>query len=172
MPTRYFTMLARYNAWANRRLYDAAAALDEAEYLMPRKAFFGSIHATLNHILVGDRIWMARIEERPNPPYRLDQILYGDLVALRVAREAEDAHIVNAVAGIDEKRLDQELSYANTKGDRFHTPLRHVLAHFFNHQTHHRGQAHALLSQTGVAPPPLDMIIFLREPGAASGSAR
>jgi uncharacterized damage-inducible protein DinB len=169
MPNRYFTTLARYNQWANRRLYDAVAQLSEADYMAPRAAFFGSIHATLNHILVADRIWIARIEERPNPPYKLNQILYGDLVALRVAREAEDAHIVNLVSNIDERRLDQILAYSTTKGEKQHTQLRLVLAHFFNHQTHHRGQAHGLLSQTQVAPPPLDLLMYLREPAAASG---
>jgi uncharacterized damage-inducible protein DinB len=169
MPDRYFSTLARYNAWANRRLYDAVAQLSEAEYMKPRPSFFGSIHAALNHVLVGDRIWLARLEENPNPMYKLDQVLYGDLVALRVAREAEDAHIGNFVAGIDERRLDQILAYANTRGEKQHTPVRLVLGHFFNHQTHHRGQVHGLLSQTKVAPPPLDLIQFLREPGAASG---
>lgn len=165
---RYFVTLARYNEWANWRLYDAAGRLSEAEYMQPRPSFFGSIHATLNHILVADRIWLARIEEKPNPPYRLDQILYGDLVALRVAREAEDARIVNLVSGIEETRLDQVLAYANTKGEKQHTPLRLVLGHFFNHQTHHRGQVHGLLSHAGVEPPPLDLIYFLRQPSAAS----
>jgi uncharacterized damage-inducible protein DinB len=168
MPNRYFMTLARYNQWANRRLYDAVAQLPEPEYLRPRPSFFGSIHATLNHILVGDRIWIARIEEKPNPPYKLDQILYGDLVALRVAREAEDAHIVNLIAGLDERRLDQILAYANTKGEKQHTQLRLVLGHFFNHQTHHRGQAHGLLSHAGVEPPSLDLIFYLRQPAAAS----
>ena len=123
MPDRYFSTLARYNAWANRRLYDAVAQLSEAEYMKPRASFFGSIHAALNHILVGDRIWLARLEEKPNPKYKLDQVLYGDLVALRVAREAEDAHISNFIAGIDERRLDQILAYANTKGEKQHTPF-------------------------------------------------
>jgi uncharacterized damage-inducible protein DinB len=169
MPNRYFSTLARYNAWANRRLYGAVATLPEAEYMKPRAAFFPSIHATLNHILVGDRIWIARIEEKPAPKLALDQILYGDLVALRVARLAEDRHIENIVAAADETRLDEMLHYRTTKGDPQRTPLRYVLAHFFNHQTHHRGQAHCLLSQTSVAPPSLDMIMFLREPAAAAG---
>jgi uncharacterized damage-inducible protein DinB len=168
MPNRYFTTFARYNEWANRRLYDAVARLPEADYLKPRPSFFGSIHATLNHVLVGDRIWIARILEKPNPPYRLDQILYGDLVALRVAREAEDAHILNVVSGLDERRLDTILAYANTKGEKQHTPLRLVLGHFFNHQAHHRGQVHGLLSHAGAEPPPLDLIYYLREPAAAS----
>lgn len=172
MASRYFLTLARYNAWANRRLYDAVGALGEVEYLKPRPSFFGSIHATLNHILVGDRLWIARIEERPPPPLALDQILYGDLTALRVARWAEDEHIINVVAGLERRRLDQDLVYANVKGERQRTPLRLVLGHFFNHQTHHRGQVHGLLSQTSVVPPPLDLIYFVRESTAASGSAR
>jgi uncharacterized damage-inducible protein DinB len=165
MANRYFTTLARYNQWANRRLYDAAAQLSEPEYMQPRPSFFGSIHATLSHILVADRIWLARIEEKPNPPYKLDQILYGDLVALRVAREAEDARIVNLVAGIDERRLDQILAYANTKGEKQHTQLRLVLGHFFNHQTHHRGQVHGLLTGFGLDAPSLDLILFQRQTG-------
>jgi uncharacterized damage-inducible protein DinB len=169
MPNAYFTTLARYNAWANRRLYEAVAGLGEADYLKPRPAFFGSIHATLNHILVGDRLWTARIEERTPPALKLDQILYGDFVALRVARAAEDEHLVNVVAGLDERRLDEELHYATTSGERQRTPLRLVLGHVFNHQTHHRGQVHGLLSQTAAPPPPLDLIYFLRETGAAAG---
>jgi uncharacterized damage-inducible protein DinB len=169
MPNRYFSTLAAYNAWANRRLYDAVGALPESEYMKPRPVFFGSIHATLNHILVGDRLWIARIEERTPPRLALDQVLYGDLVALRIARLAEDDHIVNLVAGIAEDRLDELLEYRNVKGERQRTPLRLVLGHFFNHQTHHRGQVHGLLSQTAVAPPPLDLIYFVRESGAVAG---
>ena len=166
MGESYFLTLARYNAWANRRLYDACAALSEAEYMKPRPAFFGSIHGTLNHLLVGDRIWIARIQHKPNPKITLDQVLYGDFIALRVARQAEDDHLINLVGGIAERSLDQPLAYANTKGQRQQTPLRLVLAHLFNHQTHHRGQAHGLLSQTGVAPPSLDLIYYLRESAA------
>jgi len=163
MGESHFLTLARYNAWANRRLYDACAALPEAEYMKPRAAFFGSIHGTLNHLLVGDRIWIARIQHKPNPKITLDQVLYGDFIALRVARQAEDDHLINLVCGIAERSLDQPLAYANTAGQRHQTPLRMVLAHLFNHQTHHRGQAHGLLSQTGVAPPSLDLIVYLRQ---------
>jgi uncharacterized damage-inducible protein DinB len=158
MPNRYFSTLARYNAWANRRLYDAVAMLPEAEYMKSRPAFFHSIHGTLNHILVGDRIWLARIEEKPPPKLAHDQILYGDLVALRVARAAEDRHIENVVAGIEEGRLDQMLHYRTVKGEPQRTPLRLVLGHFFNHQTHHRGQATTLLMQLGVDPGITDLI--------------
>jgi uncharacterized damage-inducible protein DinB len=166
MGESYFLTLARYNAWANRRLYDACGALPEAEYMKPRAAFFGSIHGTLNHLLVGDRIWIARLERKPNPKITLDQVLYGDLVALRIARQAEDDHLINLVGGIAERSLDQPLAYANMAGKRYQTPLRLALGHLFNHQTHHRGQAHGLLSQTTVAPPSLDLILYLRESAA------
>jgi uncharacterized damage-inducible protein DinB len=169
MPDSYFLTLAHYNAWANERLYDACAQLAEAEYMRPRQAFFGSIHGALNHLLVADRVWLARIEHKPPLKVTLDQILYGDLVALRVARRAEDEHIVNIVGDISARALDQKLAYANMAGVRQQTKLRLVLAHFFNHQTHHRGQVHDLLSQTAVKPPPLDLIFYVREAEAASG---
>ena len=159
----YFATLARYNVWANRRLYQACEALSAAEYLRERPSVFGSLHATLNHILVIDRIWIARIEGRAPANLKLDQILYGDLIGLKIARFADDDRLRNIVAAIPEAQLDQPLSYRNSRGDRCATPLRIVLAHLFNHQTHHRGQAHALLSHTEVAPPTLDLIDFARQ---------
>lgn len=164
MKLDYFRMFARYNQWANQRLYAASATLPEAEYLKPRAAFFGSLHATLNHILVGDRVWMGRITGRPTADIRaLNQILYAELAGLRVARAAEDAQIVNMTEAMDEPTLNSTLRYKNMTGESQQTPMRFVLAHVFNHQTHHRGQAHALLSQAGAKPPPLDLIYYLRE---------
>jgi uncharacterized damage-inducible protein DinB len=162
MADRYYSTFARYNAWANVRLYGACAKLSEADYLKPRASFFGSIHATLNHLMVADRIWLGRIESRPEK-LALNQILYGDFTALHVARVAEDDRLIRVVDNIDPARLDQPLDYLNTRGERFRTPLRIVLGHLFNHQTHHRGQAHGLLSQTPVPPPELDLIFFVRE---------
>jgi uncharacterized damage-inducible protein DinB len=162
MADRYYSTFARYNAWANARLYGACAKLSEADYLKPRASFFGSIHATLNHLMVADRIWLGRIESRPEK-LALNQILYGDFTALQVARVAEDDRLIRVVDNIDPARLDQPLDYLNTRGERFRTPLRIVLGHLFNHQTHHRGQAHGLLSQTPVPPPELDLISFVRE---------
>jgi uncharacterized damage-inducible protein DinB len=163
MGESYFLSLARYNAWANRRLYDACTALSEAEYMKPRPAFFGSIHGTLNHLLVGDHIWIARLERKPNPKITLDQVLYGDLVALRIARQAEDDRLINVVRAIAERSLDQPLAYANTAGKRYQTPLRMVLGHLFNHQTHHRGQAHALLTACGQDTGDTDLFLVVPE---------
>ncbi len=165
----YFRTLARYNQWANRRLYAAAAGLHEADYMRALPSFFGSLHATLNHILVGDRVWMGRLTGHEETKIRsLDQILYAELAGLRVAREAEDARIVNFADELDEPTLNSTLRYKTTKGEAQATPLRLVLGHLFNHQTHHRGQCHGLLSALGVKdPPPLDLIFYVREAGAA-----
>lgn len=165
MPTLdYFRTLTRYNQWANRRLYDACAELPEAEYMKPRAAFFGSLHGTLNHNLVGDRLWMGRITGHESGIKALDQILYGDFAGLHVAREAEDAQIIQVIDAMDEPTLNTTLRYRTIVGDSMMaTPMRLVLGHLFNHGTHHRGQAHGLLSQTAVAPPPLDLIVYLRE---------
>ncbi len=166
MPSAYFATLARYNAWANRRLYRACELLSEAEYLRERAAFFGSIHATLNHILVADRIWIARIEGRTPLHFKLDQILYPDLIGLKVARGAEDERLRNMVSGLSPAIFDQPLVYRNSRGERCAVQLGLALGHLFNHQTHHRGQAHGLLSQTTVPPPPLDLTDFVREDDA------
>ena len=136
-------------------------ALPDAERRRPCGAFFGSIHATLNHLLVGDRLWLGRMEGRVEK-LALNQILYGDFVALRVARVAEDERLIRVVDGLDAAGLEQPLDYLTTGGDRRRVPMRLVLGHLFNHQTHHRGQAHGLLSQTSVPPPGLDLIDFLR----------
>jgi uncharacterized damage-inducible protein DinB len=165
MADDYFNLLARYNAWANERLYDACAALAEAELKAPRRAFFGSIHATLNHILVGDRLWMSRLAGG-TLVLPLNKILYQDLAPLRAARRGQDELLIELVDGIAATRLDAAVHYRNTRGDAFATPCRLVLGHLFNHQTHHRGQVHDMLSQTAVAPPELDLIFYVRQAGA------
>ena len=114
MNAEYLRTLARYNQWANARLYDACAALSDDEYRKPRPSFFGSIHATLNHLLVGDRIWLGRIEGTEHGITGLDQILHDDLAELRRAREAEDARIIALADGLDDSRLAADLAYTTT----------------------------------------------------------
>src|SRR5262245_51671074 len=114
MKHDYFRMFARYNQWANQRIYEVSASLPEAEYMKSRPSFFGSLHATLNHILVGDRVWMGRIIGQPTTNIRvLNQILYGELAGLRVARAAEDAKIISVVDAMDEPTLNSTLRYKN-----------------------------------------------------------
>lgn len=168
MPSDYFATLARYNAWANRCLYRACERLSEGDYLRERFSAPRSLHATLNHILLADRTWIARIEGRSLPNLDRDQILYADLIGLKVARSAEDEHLRNLVAGISEAMLDQPLVYRNARGDRRETALRLVLGHMFNAQAHYRGEASVLLAQAAVSPPSFDLIRFVREEGRAA----
>ena len=163
-------MLARYNAWANRRLYDAAAALPDADYRADRGAFFKSMHGTLNHLLVGDRIWMRRFTGHGEAPTQLNAILYEDFAELRAAREAEDARIQSYVEALSEADLAGRFRYRTiSKPTDIEQPLAPALAHFFNHQTHHRGQAHCLLTGFGRDAPSLDLILFQRETGIGLG---
>jgi len=159
----YFGRLAAYNTWANQRLFAACGELAESEYLSSRQAFFGTIHGTLNHILVGDRIWFARLAGRKPAITALDQQLYGDFAGLRVARVAEDARIEAFVRDLGEGDFSRPVAYQNLAGEADEQPLEALLGHVFNHQTHHRGQVHDQLSQTKVAPPALDLIAFLRQ---------
>ena len=150
-------MLARYNRLANERLYGVCAGLSEAELKRPRQAFFTSIHGTLNHILLGDRIWLARFEGGVAPSTGLDAILYEDFAELRIARVAEDARIEAFAAGLAPEFLGGSIRYVNNAGRAFDDPVDLLLTHLFNHQTHHRGQVTDLLMQTETKPPVLDL---------------
>lgn len=169
----HFEMFAGYNAWANRRLYEAAATLTEGQYRQDRGAFFKSMHGTLNHLLVGDRVWMHRFTGEGTPPARLDLILFEDLASLRSAREAEDKRIVHWVSSLEEERLAGFIRYRRVTGNKeaVEQALAPALSHFFNHQTHHRGQAHAILTSFGKRDLELDLLYYQREAGMAAGSA-
>jgi uncharacterized damage-inducible protein DinB len=162
----HFEMMAGYNRWANERLYAAAAEIPDADYRADRGAFFGSLHGTLNHLLVGDRIWMRRFTGEGEAPTRLDATLYDDLAALRAARQTEDARIIAYVERLSETDFAGTLRYrtisAPTDMEQYLAP---VLLHFFNHQTHHRGQAHCLLTGLTGAAPSLDLLLFQRASG-------
>jgi uncharacterized damage-inducible protein DinB len=162
----HFRMMAAYNGWANGRLYDACAALPEADVRAGLGAFFGSLLGTLNHLLVADRIWMARFAGDTPAETRLDATLHDDFAALRAAREAEDARIAAFVAALSDVALAADISYVTiTRPGPVRQPLVAALAHFFNHQTHHRGQCHAMLTRLAVDAPSLDLVMFQRETG-------
>ena len=159
-----FAAFARYNAWANRLIYDAAAELSDRDYRADRGAFFRSVHGTLNHLLVADRVWMQRFTGEGEAPSRLDAILHDDLAGLRRAREAEDARIVAYVDGLDEAKLAGTISYRRVSTpEPFEQALAPALSHFFNHQTHHRGQVHALLTGLAGKAPEMDLLYFQRQ---------
>jgi uncharacterized damage-inducible protein DinB len=150
-------MLARYNTLANRRLYEACASLSDAERKEDRPAFFGSIHGTLNHIMVGDRIWLARFGGEKVSSTNLDAILYKDFDELRRVRISEDERIETFAFGLKEEFLGGPIRYVNNEGKTYVDPVSLLVAHLFNHQTHHRGQIHDMLVQAEVAPPVLDL---------------
>jgi uncharacterized damage-inducible protein DinB len=160
-----FATLARYNAWANRRIYDACAALSDSAYRQDRGAFFGSIHRTLDHVLLVDRLWFGRIAGEPCAIASPAQQLYECRSELRAAREDQDGRIVAAVDAIPAERLDRDLEYTTLEGGKRRTRLSLVLSEVFNHQTHHRGQVHAMLTQAGLKVPDLDLIEYLYPSG-------
>lgn len=165
---QHFSMFAGYNRWANQRLYDAAAKVPDERYRANLGAFFGSLHGTLNHLVVTDRIWFRRITGEGPIHTRLDDIPYDDIVSLRRAREAEDQRIIAFVDSLDDAALAGTFSYRTIANPSDITqPIASALAHVFNHQTHHRGQAHAMLTIIGGrdAGPVLDLIAYQRETG-------
>jgi uncharacterized damage-inducible protein DinB len=157
----HYKRLAAYNAWANARLYDAATALTDFERKRAIKGYFGSLHGTLNHLMGADRIWLYRLTGEGPLPSTLDAIHYETFEELRDAREAEDKRIQDFVATLTAADLEAELAYVNTRGEEKSLARQIILAHLFNHQTHHRGQATQMLRQLGVAEPPtLDLLYF------------
>ena len=157
----HFKRFAAYNAWANARLYDAATALTDFERKRDIKGYFQSLHGTLNHLLVADRIWLKRLTGTGEAPAALGAILYDGFTTLREAREAEDERLSGYIAGLDSPDYEQILAYTDTRGEDKSLPVKVILTHLFNHQTHHRGQATQMLRQLGVAEPPaLDLLYF------------
>jgi uncharacterized damage-inducible protein DinB len=162
----HFVMMANYNEWANARLFRAAGTWKEALYRKDVGAYFRSLHGTLNHLLVADRIWMRRLTGTGEHPEKLNTILFEDLPSLHAARVEEDSRIIAFVQSLDETAFEDVWDYRTLNG----TPQRQrrweILAHLFNHETHHRGQAHAILTVLGVAEPePLDLLIMQRDKG-------
>ena len=162
MTHQIATLLAEYNRWMNQRLYDAASTLPELELTRDRGAFFGSILQTLNHIAAADLIWLHRFATitpqpwldaalQPYPrPSSLRQQIAQDLAGLRICRDGLDTVIIDWASKLTDDQLSQKFSYANMAGQKLSKPYGPVIMHFFNHQTHHRGQASTLLFQAGV----------------------
>lgn len=168
MNHKRYAMFAGYNAWANERIYNASAKLSAEDYRADRGAFFKSVHGTLNHLLAADRIWMKRFTGQGDAPTQLDAILHEEFASLRAARDREDARISAYIGQLTEEELAASFSYLTITNPKTITqPLAPALDHFFNHQTHHRGQVHAML--TGLkgrdSAPSLDLITYQRETG-------
>lgn len=151
--------MARYNRWMNERLVALCAELPDEERKRDRGAFFQSIHGTLNHLLVADHIWMGRFTGPPRSFPSLDHELHADFAALRAERAALDDRIDAYVAGLGDAALAGDLAYTSmVRPEPRRIPLWAALAHFFNHQTHHRGQLTTLLFQAGRDPGVTDLL--------------
>lgn len=156
---------ARYNAWANVRIYNALKNLTDAQRKEDRRAFFQSIHNTMNHILLADLIYRERLEKKPTTFTALDEILYTDFDALEAAHRTNDSWYTEFCDGLGAAELDADLSFKAVGMDSdeyFSLPLRLCLTNLFQHQIHHRGQVHHMISHAGIDPPPLDVVKFGR----------
>jgi uncharacterized damage-inducible protein DinB len=166
-------LLASYNEWMNAKLYEAAARLPPEEFAADKGAFFGSLLGTLNHLVVADILWLKRFALHPSnhaaleslrrtpPPQSLDQRLFADLPALQEYRRRLDETIRQWAASLAESDLHHVLAYSNTKGVSFRRRFSDLVLHFFNHQTHHRGQATTLLFQAGVDVGVTDLLALI-----------
>lgn len=169
MTLEHARVMARYNRWMNDKLYAASGELTDGARRAERGAFFGSVHRTLNHILLADRVWLGRFtgaalqegEMGPGGIRALDQELYADFDELRRERATTDDAIDAFVTTLTEERLAGELRYVR-RGRVDVLPLWHAVTHLFNHQTHHRGQVTTLLVQAGRDPGVTDLVAMLR----------
>ncbi|MFA6178741.1 MAG: DinB family protein [Candidatus Methylopumilus sp.] len=155
-------LFARYNEWMNIKLYDTASKLSKEELLADRKAFFGSIQGTLNHIFIADIIWLKRFSHHPSnhpalqviqamqDPRSLDELRLIDFAELTKQRHMLDSIILSWANQLTNEDLDYVVHYRNMKGVPADKKLGSLLLHFFNHQTHHRGQVTTLLTQCGL----------------------
>jgi len=160
---QHFQMFGAYNKWANGRIYDAASELSQDDFERNMGAFFKSMMGTLNHLVAADRIWMKRFTGEGDAPTTLDATLSRDFARLRAAREAEDARIQKWVGSLKDKELSGRFTYTTVTDMRTVSQrLAPALDHFFNHQTHHRGQAHMILTTLGRPSVTLDLAAFQR----------
>ena len=148
----YALLMAEYNAWMNGKLYDGCARLSDEERKRDRGAFFKSIHSTLNHLVWGDRAWLTRFNGKSyGPPAPAGVDLYADFDALRAARADMDREILEWARGVRQTELDAPMTWTSKMYGFTQTHPRWVqVVQMFNHQTHHRGQVHAMLTAAGV----------------------
>ncbi len=153
VTTDYCRVMARYNRWMNERLYAVCARLPDAERKLDRGAFFGSIHATLNHLLWGDRMWLGRFAGPPCTYPQFGTDMFTDFAQLSNERETTDRDLLEWAGNVSAEWLAGPLSYTSVVDGRTRRlPAAVAAVHLFNHEAHHRGQVTTLLKQAGVDP--------------------
>jgi uncharacterized damage-inducible protein DinB len=155
-------LMARYNKWQNESLYREAEKLDEAQRLMPRGAFFGSIQGTLSHLLWGDAMWMHRFAGTPKPEGGItgSAAFHSRWDGLVRDRTAMDETIIVWSVNVTDSWLQSSTTWTRSTGGVMTRPNWVLATHFFNHQTHHRGQVHAMLTAAGARPDDTDLIVL------------
>lgn len=156
-------LMARYHRWANRVLAERVRRVDENDYRRDAGLFFGSLHGTLNHVLLVDRLWYARFTDDTFEPEGLDEELESDRSALLERIDDRSRDWIDYVDGLDDTELERPLTYHNTQGIRREFRRGPALLHVFNHGSHHRGQVSAGLTRLGHPAPEMDLFYFLME---------
>ena len=171
-----FKLLANYNNRMNQKICDSIKVLSDQDLWADKGAFFGSILGTLNHLMVGDLIWLTRFNQHPNypngftalqglarfeKPFQLTQKLCHSQTDYIGKRLTLDKIIIDLIEELTEEDLSRTLTYTNTKGIRFNKPFSQLLLHLFNHQTHHRGQVTTLLNQLGIDIGETDLLMLI-----------
>lgn len=163
MKSNYAITMAHYNQWMNKQLYTVSATLTEDALTDNCGLFFKSVYSTLNHLLVCDCLWLARFTRQPSPIKSIKQDLFSDFNKMTLAREETDRKILHWANGLVLPQADELLDYVSLTGEMREVNFMQAIMHFFNHQTHHRGQVTAALSQKGVVFGITDLIFMPSE---------
>ena len=144
-------MMANYNTWVNAQIFKVCGKISDDQYRKDLGAFFGSIHNTLNHILLVDLLYLGRLKGESNDHiHSLKQVLYDDLDSLANARTERDRELTEYVQGLSQDDLKRTVRYTRMSGEVCEENVEKLLLDLFNHQTHHRGQVHTMLTQSGI----------------------
>ena len=158
-------LLANYNTWVNTHIFSLCSQLSESDYRLDRGVFFGSIHHTLNHLLLVDMLWLGRLKrETIEHIHSLDQVLYEDFDTLAGVRQQYDQKLIDYVESLNDDDLETSVPYTRMTGQQGEAEIQQTLLTLFNHQTHHRGQVHAMLTQSGIDRhdmPDIDIVDYL-----------
>jgi len=158
----YFLMMAYYNQWANHKLFAAFSNLTEVQLNQDFDTYFSTVLHTANHLLIGDILWFERVSRLQPSNHALNDLIYNDLKQLKQARFEQDQRLLNLILQTEQIKFDDSITYV--RRDQMYTePLHEILAHIFNHQTHHRGQMHSMLYALTGESLELDLIFFQRE---------